>query len=73
MSSQSKHNGEINLRGIHLFRNDSMRQKFVPRRTVLALSLFGGAMGFAPAHADDTADQIRELKTIMLEQQKRIL
>lgn len=29
-------------------------------------------MGPVPALADDTADQIRELKAIMLEQQKRI-
>lgn len=49
-----------------------MRSKVVAYQTALALGLFGGVMGPVSALADDTADQIRELKAIMLEQQKRI-
>ena len=49
-----------------------MRPKVFACQTALALGLLAGVMGPVPAHADDTADQIRELKAIMLEQQKRI-
>ena len=49
-----------------------MRPKVFACQTALALGLLGGVMGPVSALADDTADQIRELKAIMLEQQKRI-